>query len=328
MIPALLLTAGLATRLRPLSFVRAKAALPVAGEPLIRRILRTLRTAGVTDAVLNVHHLPHTLTRCVGDGSDLGMRVRYSWEMPVLGSAGGPRHALPLLARPGSGEPGSTFLIVNGDTLTNADIGAVIADHERSGPLVTMAVIPNTEPGKYGGVIVNADGIVSGFVGRGSSQRSYHFIGVQVAQAEAFAALPDNTPHESVAALYPSLMAARHGAVRAHVSDAEFMDIGTPADYLQTSRLLANRDAAERGLPLPRWEQGDRSTIHQSARVEDSILWDDVEVGEGAMLRECVVTDGIRVPGETSWIGVTIRRAEGDLAPLERRVGDLAIGPL
>jgi NDP-sugar pyrophosphorylase family protein len=258
MIPALVLTAGLATRLRPLSFVRAKAVLPVAGEPLVRRILRSLRAAGVTDAVLNVHHLPHTLTRRVGDGADLGMRIRYSWEMPVLGSAGGPRHALPLLTGPGS----STFLIVNGDTLTDADIGAVVTDHERSGALVTMAVIPNTEPEKYGGVIVDAEGIVTGFVRRGSSERSYHFIGVQVAEADAFAALPDNTPHESVGALYPTLMAARHGAVRAHVCTAEFMDIGTPADYLQTALLLRDREASvARGLPPSREASADHRSL-------------------------------------------------------------------
>jgi NDP-sugar pyrophosphorylase family protein len=321
MIPALVLTAGLATRLRPLSLVRAKAVLPVAGEPLVRRILRSLHTAGVTDAVLNVHHLPHTLTRRVGDGADLGMRIRYSWEMPVLGSAGGPRHALPLLTGAGS----STFLIVNGDTLTDADIGEVIADHRRSGALVTMAVIPNTEPEKYGGVLVDPDGIVTGFVRRGSSERSYHFIGVQAAEADAFAALPDNTPHESVASLYPTLMAARRGAVRAHVCKAEFMDIGTPADYLQTALLLRDREA---GGAAHAFERGARTTIAESARVENSILWDDVEVGEGAMLRECVVTDGAQVPGDTSWIGVSIRRVEGDLSPNERRIGDLAVASL
>ena len=117
MIPALVLTAGLATRLRPLSLVRAKAAVPVAGQPLVRRILAQLRAAGVSEAVLNLHLLPHTIAGVVGDGSDLGMRVRYSWERPILGSAGGPRLALPLLDE-------STFLITNGDTLTDAGIPA------------------------------------------------------------------------------------------------------------------------------------------------------------------------------------------------------------
>jgi ADP-glucose pyrophosphorylase len=62
--------------------------------------------------------------------------------------------------------------------------------------------------------------------------------------------------------------------------------------------------------------------------VERSILWDDVVIGEGAFLRECVVADGVRVPADTSWHGVTIRRAEGPLVPGERRIDDLAIAPL
>jgi mannose-1-phosphate guanylyltransferase len=185
MIPALVLTAGLATRLRPLSFVRAKAAMPVAGQPLVQRILRWLASAGVADAVLNLHHLPETITGVVGNGAADGLRVRYSWEMPVLGSAGGPRHALSLLGS-------SAFLIVNGDTLTNVDVAALVTDHTRSGALVTMAVIPNTDPDKYSGLAVDATGAFTGVVSRGSRQSSYHFVGVQVAEAEAFATLPDN----------------------------------------------------------------------------------------------------------------------------------------
>jgi mannose-1-phosphate guanylyltransferase len=314
MIPALVLIAGLATRLRPLSFVRAKAAVPVAGETLVRRILRQLAAAGISDAVLNLHHLPHTLTRVVGDGSDLGVRVRYSWETPVLGSAGGPRRALPLLGAP-------TFLIANGDTLTNVDLADVISSHRRSGALVTMALAPNTQPDKYGGVLVDDDGSVRGFTKRGSDERSLHFIGIQVAEAEAFARLEDGRAVESVGALYPTLMAERPGSIRAHISSAEFFDIGTPADYLRTSLLLAAREGRGR-------LHGSNVRIDPTARVEGSILWDDVEVGTGSQLRESVVTDGVRVPADTSWTGVTIRRADGELAPTERRIGDLAIASL
>ena len=313
MIPALVLTAGLATRLRPLSLVRAKAAVPVAGEPLAYRILRQLASAGVTDAVLNLHHLPHTLTTLIGDGADAGVRVRYSWEVPVLGSAGGPRRALPLLGS-------STFLVVNGDTLTDIDVAAVVADHRRSGALVTMAVVPNGEPAKYGGVVADADGTVTSFARRGSADRSYHFVGVQVVEAAALASVPDATPYESVGSLYPALIAARRGSVRAFVTAGEFLDIGTPDDYLRTSLLLAARE----GRPL----YGERARVHPSARVERSMLWDDVEVGDGAMLRECVVTDGVHVPADTSWVGVTMRRPDGELAPGERVIGGIAIGSI
>ncbi|MGH8185718.1 MAG: nucleotidyltransferase family protein, partial [Steroidobacteraceae bacterium] len=187
MIPALVLTAGLATRLRPLSHVRAKAALPVAGQPLVHRIIRRLHASDVRDLVLNLHHLPHTITASLGDGSELGVRVRYSWEPILLGSAGGPRRALPLL-------DADRFFIINGDTLTDVDVDVVLAAHDRTKALVTMAVMPNTEPQKYGGVLVGDDGIVTGFTRRGSSGPSFHFIGVQVAEAVVFAALPDNEP--------------------------------------------------------------------------------------------------------------------------------------
>lgn len=314
MIPALVLTAGLATRLRPLSFVRAKAALPVGGEPLARRILRYLAAAGVTDAVLNLHHLPHTLTSLVGDGSELGMRVCYSWEVPVLGSAGGPKRAASILGE-------SPFLIVNGDTLTNAPIEEIVSVHRRSGALVTLAVVPNTQPDKYSGLAVAADGQVTGLVGRGSTRPSHHFIGIQVAEAEAFASVPAETPYESIGALYPSLIAARPGSVRAYLAEAEFFDIGTPADYLDTSQLISRREGHE-SIP------GARAHIDSTARLDGSILWDDVTVEAGVMLRDCIVTDGVRVPADTSWHGVTMRLAGDELAAGERQINGLAIASL
>src|SRR3954471_6915849 len=127
---ALVLTAGLGRRLQPLTLARAKAAAPVDGDPLARRTIRWLVGQGIDDLVLNLHHKPESITAAVGDGSDLGARVRYSWESPVLGSAGGPRHALPLLldgASDGSrGPEASAFVLVNGDTLTNVDLPAMI----------------------------------------------------------------------------------------------------------------------------------------------------------------------------------------------------------
>jgi mannose-1-phosphate guanylyltransferase len=334
MIPALVLTAGLATRLRPLSLVRAKAALPVAGDPLIRHILRWLAGGGVTDAVLNLHHLAHTITGILGDGAD-GVRVRYSWEVPVLGSAGGPRRALPLVGA-------SPFLIVNGDTLTNVDIGSLVADHRQSGALVTMAVVRNAEPEKYGGVVAESDGAVTGFTRRLSptakvrtAEQTFHFVGVQVAEAEAFVSLPDNVPSESVTERYPALIAARRGSVRAFVTSAEFFDIGTPRDYLSTSLLLGvSQIHSESRVPNPESRVpnpesrffGARTRIDSDARIEDSILWDDVQVEANTRLRRCIVTDGVRVPAGLSCENATIRIANGALTDGERLVGDLAIG--
>ena len=317
--PALVLAAGLATRLRPLSLVRAKAALPVAGTPLVTRILGQLATAGITDVVVNLHYLPHTITGIIGAGTDLGLRVRYSWEDPVLGSAGGPKRAVPLLRAASAGA--TSFLILNGDTLTDVALDAVVDAHRSSDALVTMAVVPNTEPAKYGGALVDEGGAITGFVGRGAERPSWHVIGVQVAELDAFTDVPDHVPYESVRTLYPALIAQRRGAVRAFRCEAAFFDIGTPADYLDTSLQFAAR---EPGAALV----GTGCRVAPDARVERSVLWDRVTVEAGAMLRECVVTDGVRVPGDTSWHGVSLRIADGSLQPGEREYEGLAIATL
>jgi NDP-sugar pyrophosphorylase family protein len=301
MIPALVLTAGLATRLRPLSLVRAKAALPVAGQPLVVRIIRWLRQNGVSDVVLNLHHLPETLTRVVGDGQDLGVRARYSWETPVLGSAGGPKRAAPILGA-------ARFLVVNGDTLTTLDLAPLLDHHARSGALVTMAAVPNTEPHKYSGLIVTPDGRFAGVAPRGSPQPSYHYFGVQVVEAAALQTVPPDTPYESVARLYPALNAAQPGSVRVLPVDTAYHDIGTPLDYYATSMAFAEREG--------------------TAAAHRSILWDAVEIGEGAVVERCIVTDGARIPARTTWKDQIIRRLDGELAPREQAIGRLAVSPL
>ena len=277
---ALVLTAGLGTRLRPLTCVRAKAAVPVNGEPLAARIIRWLVSRGISDLVLNLHHLPESLAALIGDGSDLGARVRYSWEQPILGSAGGPRHALSLLTDP--------FLIVNGDTLTDVDLGALAAAHAASGAEVTMAVIPNPRPEHYGGVAV-ADGWVSGFTRRGPrAAASFHFIGVQMASRRVFAGLPDGVPSESVGSLYPALIARNPRAIHAFVSDASFRDIGTPGDCWRTSVELAAAEGDRLIAPGAR--------VSESAHVARTAVWDDVTIGAGASLVDCIVAAGVRIP--------------------------------
>jgi len=244
---ALVLAAGLGTRLRPLTDVCAKPAIPVAGEPIIRRIAGWLAAHGVNDLVVNLHHLPHTVTAVLGDGSDLAVRVRYSWEQPrILGSGGGPRHALEIIGA-------DTFVVVNGDTLTDLNLRALVDAHRGhcgnagSGALVTLALVPHRQPHKYGGVRMEADGTVTGFVPPGATPRGtphgvYHFIGVQVVQADAFRQLPSGEPARSIGGVYDQLLAARRGSVRGFVSDAAFWDIGTPEDLAQTSADLEERE--------------------------------------------------------------------------------------
>ena len=286
------------------------------------RILRDLAEAGIRDAVLNLHHLPETITREVGDGSQCGLRVRYSWEQPrVLGSAGGPRHALPLVE-------GESLLIVNGDTLCDLPVRALWEAHDASGALVTLGLMPHPEPGRYGGVVLDVDvdessplpvgtarravrpggttagprhpgpapralaaGAVTGFVPRSSAVPSVHFPGMQLVRREVLAGLPDDTPAESVAEVYPRLIASMPGSVRGAVFDVTFDDVGTVEDYRRTCRALAG-DAQGNVVDA-------RAHVSPSAMLRDCVVWPGARVPADCVLDRVVVTGHEDIPPGT-----------------------------
>ena len=282
--PALVLTAGRGVRLAPLTDVRAKPAVPVAAVPLVVRVLRWLASQGVPFVVLNLHHKPDTLTRIVGRGDGVGLPVRYSWESTLLGSAGGPRHAAPLL--------GSRFLIVNGDTLVDLDLQELLQGHETSGAEVTMAVTDNPDPARYGGVQADETGRVTRFTPPG--QPSLHFVGVQVAESRVFEPLSDGSPASTVGELYEAVLMDPARTIGTHYTTGRFRDVGTPSDYLETSLAVAAAEGSPERLV------SERSRVHPTATLCRTIVWDDVVIGAGCRLRECIVADGVRLAPNTT----------------------------
>lgn len=312
MLPALILAAGTGTRLDPITRLVAKPAVPLAGATLIERVIDWLTAAHVTDVVINLHHRPETIAGVVGDGSMLGVRVQYSWEPTILGSAGGPRHALPLL--------GDEFLIVNGDTLVEFTLAPMIARHRESGAEVTVAVIPNPRPDHYHGLQLDAEDRVTGFVLRGSSRPSWHFVGVQVARASVFADLADNVPAETVTGIYRDIVARRPGALRGYRVETPFLDVGTPSDYLDAAIRLA-RPAANAIEP--------GAVVDPAARVSESIVWAGASIAAGATLDRSVATSGVHVPAGFASTGAVLLPSV--LARSTDRFeirGDIAVVPL
>ena len=289
--------------MRPLSDIRAKPAIPVAGDPLVRRVLRWLAKQGVRDAVLNLHHRPESITRVVGDGTSLGIRVRYAWEPRLLGSAGGPRAMMPLV------EPVPTF-IVNGDTLTDMALGGLADEHRRHGARVTLAVVDQPDRQRYGGVLTDAEGWVQGFLPAGHDSPSLHFVGIQLVEPDVFQPLRDGEPASTIGGLYAEMVASGRHLVRAHRVDGRFLDIGTPADYLATSLTLAADEGVAR-LPC-----GPTSRIDASARLVRTAVWDHVVVAAGCELTDCIVTDGVRVGVGTQLTGQILIRSDQGTDPV------------
>jgi mannose-1-phosphate guanylyltransferase len=314
-LPALVLAAGLGTRLDPLTRLAAKAAVPLAGKSLVERSLDWLRQHGVTDVVINLHHRPETVTAILGDGTRLGMRIRYSWEPRILGSAGGPRRALPLL-------DADRFLIVNGDTLCDVDLGDMVRGHVESGADVSMAVVPNPAPDHYNGIRLDADRTVSAFVPRGQAHGSWHFIGVQVVEARTFAGLKDGDPAETVAGIYRERIAAGTKAIRGYCIDLPFIDVGTPRDYLEAALSLAG--AGERNAIEP----GARMNLASTASLTGTVVWNNASIGPGCVLDGCVVADVSLPPRFRASNAVLVPASITKPADDATIIGDVAVFPL
>lgn len=287
-LPTIVLTAGLGTRLSPITEVVAKPAVPMAGKTLIERVLGWLWREGIDDVVLNLHYLPETITSVVGDGAAMGLRVRYSWEPTLLGSAGGPKLALTLW--PGLTGP---CLIVNGDTLTDLPLAPLLEAHEQSGARATLAVVRNVRPDHYNGIRADADRNVTGFVAKGHTESTWHFVGVQVVDPAVFDRLPAGRPAETVSGLYRELVHEAPGSVKVWPVDAPFLDVGTPADYVNAVMSLAGTDVVIEGSAV----------VDPSAVLHRCVVWDGAMVGAGAHLNGCVVLSDAHVAEGTTATG-------------------------
>lgn len=314
MFPALVLAAGCGARLDPLTRLVAKPAVPMAGRTLIERVLEWLRGQDVGDVVLNLHHRPETITAIVGDGAHLGLRVRYSWEPTLLGSAGGPRHALPLI-------DSDTFVIVNGDTLCDVALAPMIRAHEDRHADVTLAVIPHATAGRYGGVLTDEEDLVREFVPRERATGAAHFVGIQIVQARVFERLPDDVPAETVAGIYHDRLILGTGTMLGWRVGAPFFDVGTPSDYLRASLQMAGTEPAA----------GTTSgAVDPTATLVRTVVWPGARVGAGARLTDCVVAGTVTVPAGLHATGKVIVPAAvvrpGDAVDLRDEVALFPIG--
>ena len=159
---AMILAAGLGTRLKPLTNTIPKALLPVGGTPLIIWNLLLLKRHGFHDVVINLHHLAPLIEHALGDGSKFGLRIIYSREPMILGTGGGIKQAEPHF----SGEP---VLVLNGDTLFELDLDALCSFHRTRKATATMVLREDPDAVRWGLVEVGADDQIVRITGRGLS---------------------------------------------------------------------------------------------------------------------------------------------------------------
>lgn len=230
---AMVLAAGRGTRLAPLTDTTPKPLVPVAGRPLLEYILDFLRAGGISDVVINLHHLGQRIADHVGDGGRFGLRVRYSWEEEILDTGGGIKHAASLLA----GEP---FVVVNGDSLLEFKLQDVIERHEARGALATM-VVREDPTGRYPAIELDAEDRVRRVAGRPATAsaglRPFMFPGLHVFASEIFSWMGGDDVFSVTASTYPTMLAA-DAPVYGFVTHARWITIDTASTLADAEREL------------------------------------------------------------------------------------------
>ena len=300
---AVILAAGLGTRMRPLTDKTAKPALPVLNEPLIVRTLRELKRAGVSEVMINLHHRPDSIRAAIPEG-DLGLKIKYSRETEILGTGGALRKVRSWVGR-------NPLFVVNGDVIFDFDLKAMAACHRKTDALATLALKPNSNPGKYKPVVTDRTGRILSIRGLPAARKGTVslFASVHIIDPMILDRLPAGES-DTIGDLYIPLL--REGAHLQGVRQTGvWHDLGSPSGYLKAQmRLLAERgrkrsvviDSSVRlgkGARVVRSVVGAGCVIEASARIEGSVVWDGALVESGASLRNCIVMSGTEVPKGT-----------------------------
>ena len=227
----MILAAGLGTRLRPLTETLPKPLLPIAGRPLIVWNLLLLRRHGVTEVMINLHHLGHLIEQALGDGSQFGMRIAYSKEPALLGTGGGLKQVEPFFG----GEP---FVVLNGDTLFEMDLSGLAAAHRQSRAVATMVVRADPEPERWGAVELDGARHVLRINGRGKNSvertEKRMFAGVHLMHPRLLADVPPGRESSIIEAYVRAIQSGE--TIAGCDLSGYWSDIGTPERYAQAQR--------------------------------------------------------------------------------------------
>ncbi|RME66459.1 MAG: nucleotidyl transferase, partial [Caldilineae bacterium] len=320
---AVVMAGGEGSRLRPLTVGRPKPMVPIVNKPVLGHILDLLKHHGIHEVVITLQYMPTSIQDYFGDGSSLGMDLRYEVEESPLGTAGGVKNAARHLD--------DTFLVISGDALTDFDLQALLAYHKEKEALVTMALYRVADPSEYGVIITDEEGRITQFLEKpdwGAVISDTVNTGIYVLEPEALAHVPDDEPFDFGSQLFPDLL-EQGAALYGYVAEGYWCDIGDIKEYMRANAdLLFRRVKTYQPLGKNQWgdiiaEEGveiapdaqifgpvylgksvkikggvtvhgpavirDYTVIDNYSRIERCVMWRNTYVGEACELRGVIV---------------------------------------
>jgi len=311
---ALILAGGKGTRLRPLTVYTPKPIVPICNRPFLLYQIDTLRRAGVIDITLSLSYQPEKIEQQLGDGSEFGVKLKYTVEPQPMGTAGAYKFAEDLIREP--------TVVLNGDILTDLDLKTVIRQHKERKAIATIVLTPVEDASAYGVVETESDGRVRRFLEKPKPEETTCKninAGSYVLEPAVLDLIPKGENHSFEYGLFPKLL-EKGESFFAHIPQRTYwMDIGTPARYLQTHQdLLANRVSR---IHIKNRRGNFDSATH--AEIDElSMIGDDCTIKPGAQIIEsvlgpgCYVEERARIEHSVVWAHTRV----GTLAQIDRAI--------
>ena len=319
---AMILAAGVGSRLDPLTSQIPKPLVPIANRPVMEHIVRLLKDHGITEIVSNLHHLPEKLVEYFGDGSSLGVKLTFHHEQELSGDAGGVRACRALFED-------KTFIVVMGDLLTDVDITDIVRRHKEKGALATIAIKEVEDVSQFGVVLTDRNGFITGFQEKPAPEEALSNLastGIYVLEPEVFKYIPLNGTYGFGRQLFPALIEKRLPVLGAEFKNY-WSDVGTIKQYRQsnfdalegrikvdlpgklTTRgwlgtnveigegcevdglfMMGNDSRLGKGVKIcGRVIIGNNCVVGENAEIVDSIIWSHSHVGTNALIKDSVI---------------------------------------
>jgi len=297
-----ILAAGFGTRLWPLTEDRTKAAIPFLNRPLIEYSVEYLASHSIRDLIVNLHHQPESIRQALGDGSGLGVSIQYSLEEEILGTSGAWDKVRGSLVD-------DDFVVMNGKLVTNIDLTDVIAAHLKQDAIATLVLRENRALEHFSMVEVDERGLIAKFAGFPEATQPavleaealtapvelistttvpLMFTGIQILSPRILEYVPHDCFSHSTIHVYPKAIEAGE-RVAAYISNDDWYEMSTVGRYL---------DAHIKFLREGSVCAGEGCRIDPTSSVEESVLWEQVTVESGALVRQSVIGAGVRIPAD------------------------------
>jgi mannose-1-phosphate guanylyltransferase len=304
----MILAGGLSTRLYPLTKQVPKPLVPVAGVPIAEHVIHYLRAHGFDEIAINLHYLADAIVETLSDGSRFGVKLEYSYEPVLLGSAG----AVKQLQRFFGDE---TFVVVGCDDLTDLPLNQLVDFHHARRAVATIGLVECEDVEHYGVVLLDDAGKIVGFQEKppkGTERSKLANTGIYVFSPQIFARIPAETFYDFGNQVFPALQDAGEAFYGFDVRGAYWSDIGTPAEYRRASYDVVRGaftipgtrpNGADptaklgRGVEIegPVWI-GARASIGDFTKiVGPSVIGNDVRIEPGALLERTILWEGATV---------------------------------